>query len=803
MTSDFTGSAHSLFRALGPGSRIAGYLIEEQIGAGGMAVVFRARDEVLGRPAAVKVIAPSLADDEEFRARFLRESRAAAAVDSLHIIPVYGAGEAGGLLYIATRFAAGGDLAQLLRRSGGRLSAERAVSLVAQVASALDAAHAAGLVHRDVKPHNILVDAMPERREHAYLSDFGLSKGTSSTGLTASGEFLGTPDYCAPEQIRSAQVDGRADQYALGCVAFVLLTGTAPFHREETVGTLFAHLEGAVPSVAGLRPELPAAIDGVIARALAKSPEGRYGRCGEFAAALLEVLAPDHPAITVGRQPGLAGDDPPSVSRTQPRQEQPAVSLATSPPEPPAPFPEVELDAVTQLPMPQRAALQAADGLQTAQASVGVPAPSAHTTNSPAVNGEGAEYANTITSGRGNWGAAEGTPGQDRSRRRGRGKVFTIWAATGTATVLVAGVAAAAGFHLLLPRPGSPSRAPSRPAASQTSSQSAHSHTTTRSPASAASSHPNAGGVITPVLTGGKYGFNAPDSVASDGTHIWITNYSGDSVTELNSNGTWIRTLSGSKYGFNGPDSIATDGTHIWITNYSGDSVTELNSDGTWIRTLSGGSYGFNNPDSIATDGTHVWVANWNSGSLTELNASNGAWIQLVPNDGSDYNESNHPTRVASDGTHIWVANEADNENGSSVGELNAGNGAWIQTLSGSKYGFNQPQAIAFNGTHIWIANGSDSVTELNAGNGAWIQTLSGSKYGFNQPESIAFDGSHIWVANFAGNSVTELNSNGSWIRTMSGGNYGFNGPTAITSDGSHVWVANFTGDSVTELTSR
>jgi serine/threonine protein kinase len=169
-----------------PGSRVAGYVIEEQIGAGGMAVVYRARDDVLGRLVAVKVLSPALAWDEEFRARFLRESRAVAAVDEPHIVPVYGAGDADGLLYIATRFVAGGDLLRLQRAAGGRLAPARAAGLVSQIASALDAAHAIGLVHRDVKPGNILIESVPGRPEHAYLSDFGLSKSTSAgtTGLT-------------------------------------------------------------------------------------------------------------------------------------------------------------------------------------------------------------------------------------------------------------------------------------------------------------------------------------------------------------------------------------------------------------------------------------------------------------------------------------------------------------------------------------------------------------------------------------------------------------------------------------------
>jgi serine/threonine protein kinase len=311
MTSGFTWRPQGAAGALVPGGRLAGYLIEEQIGAGGMAVVFRARDEMLGRLAAVKVMAPALASDEEFRARFLRESRAVAAVESPHIIPVYGAGEAGGVLYIATRFVSGGDLGHLMRQSGGTLEPALAGALTSQVAAALDAAHAAGLVHRDVKPGNILVESAPGREPHAYLSDFGLSKSSLSatSGLSVTGQFLGTPEYCPPEQIRGGAVDGRTDQYALACVAFVLLTGVPPFHRPDTIAIMFAQLNDPVPSVTALRPSLPAAVGYVLERALSKSPADRYPTCGEFAAALRGALAQQGPTTVTawGAGPG-SGD---------------------------------------------------------------------------------------------------------------------------------------------------------------------------------------------------------------------------------------------------------------------------------------------------------------------------------------------------------------------------------------------------------------------------------------------------------------------------------------------------------------
>ena len=302
----------------GAGSVIAGYRLEEQVGAGGMAVVFRARDLRLGRLVALKVLAPGLAADEAFRRRFIAESRAAAVVDDPHIIPVYEAGEAGGVLFIAMRFVSGGDLRGVLAREGP-LPPGRAMGLISPVASALDAAHRAGLVHRDVKPANVLVDAHLGRPDHVYLSDFGVSKGSMSPvslTLTGTGEFLGTPRYAAPEQIQPELIqgqgmDGRADQYALACVAYELLTGQAPFERDQGMSVLLAHLSEPPPPLSARRLGLPAAADAVLARALAKEPEQRYGSCREFADALRGALgvAPYAPVAGAVPEPDLVAAD--------------------------------------------------------------------------------------------------------------------------------------------------------------------------------------------------------------------------------------------------------------------------------------------------------------------------------------------------------------------------------------------------------------------------------------------------------------------------------------------------------------
>ncbi len=286
---------------------LPGYRIERELGRGSMGVVYLAEDVHLQRKVALKVLTPSFAGDERFRTRFTRESQVAATLDHPHVVPIYSAGEAGGLLYIAMRYVDGQDLRAVLQ-ADGPLALERALAVVTQMGDALDAAHEQGLVHRDVKPANILVD-WRKGQEHCYLCDFGITKHAGAgSDLTATDQLFGTYDYIAPEQIHGKPVDGRADVYALGCVLYQCLTGAVPFAREGSAALLWAHMHDEPPLATALRPDLPAALDGIVAKAIAKRPEDRYATCGELALALAAV------ASTV---PGSAVPDvapPPSSS---------------------------------------------------------------------------------------------------------------------------------------------------------------------------------------------------------------------------------------------------------------------------------------------------------------------------------------------------------------------------------------------------------------------------------------------------------------------------------------------------------
>ena len=263
------------------GAVLAGFRVESLIGEGAMGAVYLAEDTKGGRRVALKVLAAELARDDRFRQRFLRESQVAAGLDHPHIVPTVASGEEDGVLYLAMVYVDGCDLRELLRRHR-RLEPERALDLLGQVADALDAAHAAGLVHRDVKPGNVLVTETADG-EFAYVCDFGLARHVSSvSSLTGERGFVGTIDYVPPEQIEGGAIDGRADVYALGCVLFECLAGQRPFERESELSVVFAHLNEPPPRISELRPELPEAFDVVFATALAKSPDDRYSSCREL-----------------------------------------------------------------------------------------------------------------------------------------------------------------------------------------------------------------------------------------------------------------------------------------------------------------------------------------------------------------------------------------------------------------------------------------------------------------------------------------------------------------------------------------
>ncbi|MCK9248943.1 MAG: serine/threonine protein kinase [Solirubrobacteraceae bacterium] len=336
-----------------PGATVEGYRVDELLGRGGMGVIYRATQLALDRTIALKVVAPELAGTDAFRERFKREARLAAALDHPHVVPIYEAGEVDGELFLAMRFVDGRDLASVIRAER-RLDPERAVRIVEQTASALDAAHARGLVHRDVKPANVLLEDRPTG-EHAYLTDFGLVRALDEgeRRLTGTGTFMGSADYVSPEQILGSPTDARSDGYALACVLYAALTGVPPFRRDTETATLTAQVREPPPAVSATRPELGGRFDGLLRRALSKVPGDRYPTCGALAAAARSALR-EHPAIATAPAPtGTDADETivlgPSatgpVARTEPTGAGPTVDpgvgdrpadAAPSPPDPAA-----------------------------------------------------------------------------------------------------------------------------------------------------------------------------------------------------------------------------------------------------------------------------------------------------------------------------------------------------------------------------------------------------------------------------------------------------------------------------------
>ncbi|MEU9984722.1 serine/threonine-protein kinase [Streptomyces sp. NPDC050856] len=320
---------------LEPGEELAGYRIESFIARGGMAMVYLARDLSLGRRVALKLLAPELTSHANFRARFVRESELAASVEHPNILPIYSAGEADGVLYIAMRYVDGEDLGQLLDRRSegdGRLTVAEVMSVFTQAAGALDAAHGVGLVHRDVKPGNILLAGAdkPVTARHVYLADFGLTKRSASlSGFTTTGHFLGTIAYVSPEQIADRALDGRADIYSLGCVMFQVLTGEVPFACDDDAATLWAHMSASRPRVSDYRDDLPEAVDSVLNRAMATDPDERQPSCRAVIEELRRVLRATPPVTSPGTGVSEPRTPPPTAPGRRPTVGQPLPEQGT------------------------------------------------------------------------------------------------------------------------------------------------------------------------------------------------------------------------------------------------------------------------------------------------------------------------------------------------------------------------------------------------------------------------------------------------------------------------------------------
>ncbi|HEU5061616.1 MAG TPA: serine/threonine-protein kinase [Solirubrobacterales bacterium] len=280
----------SRWTELSEGDEFAGYRIERRLGRGGMGILYLALEPGLERRVALKLIAPEAASDDVFARRFAEESRIAASIEHPNVVPIYAAGEEDGVPWIAMRYVAGSDLDRRIAREG-RLEPAEAVALIAQVGNGLDAIHAAGLVHRDVKPANVLLSGEPGA-EHAYITDFGVARNVATqSGLTQTGRFVGTLDYVAPEQISGEPIDARVDVYALGCLLFKLLTGEVPFPREGEAARLYAHLNDPPPAPSLYATAVPMALDDVVARAMSKSPDDRYPSAGDLGRAAQAALS--------------------------------------------------------------------------------------------------------------------------------------------------------------------------------------------------------------------------------------------------------------------------------------------------------------------------------------------------------------------------------------------------------------------------------------------------------------------------------------------------------------------------------
>jgi len=568
-----------------PGSVVAGCRLEEEIGRGGMGVVYRATDLSLERTVALKLIAPELTTNPDFRERFKRESRLAASIEHANVIPVYAAGDADDLLYLVMRFIRGTDLRALLQEEGV-LEPPRAARIVSQVASALAAAHRRGLIHRDVKPANVLIER-EGANEHAYLTDFGIARDVGGTALTRTGMLVGTMDYIAPERLEDRPSDGRSDIYALGCVLFEALTGQVPFPRDSDVAKMYAHMNEPVPSAREFRPEVPQPLAETVTRAMAKDPEERFAT----ADGLADTLRAEATTLSAARPTPIEERTAFSPTRPAPPPQTPAPQ--TPPPQTPAPQtpPPAAPPRRAPAPPPPPAAPPPAPPPRTpppAPASTPIqPLPERGRRIVPIIAGALgliaviAVAAVLFAGGSGDGGdekKSSKTSGSDTSKPLAPKALSPIDLGAG-----VDGIQVGAGFVWVVNK---------------------DKNTLTRiDPSSRRSAGTTSMGA-------------EPDSVSVGEGSVWVTNTDDDSVTKAGTSGKVEDTV---KVG-DGPEGILAGRGAVWVANGLDGTVTRLDPGGGAARTIPVGT----DPVQLAFDEDGVWVTNSGDGSVQELDQKTG-----------------------------------------------------------------------------------------------------------------------------------------------------------------------------------
>jgi YVTN family beta-propeller protein len=587
----------SAMAELPPGAVVAGCRVEAVVGRGGMGVVYRATQLSLERPVALKAIAPELAGDPTFRERFKRESRIAASIEHPNVIPVYEAGEGEGMLYLIMRYVEGTDLRALIDAQGG-LEPERATRIVAQVAAALAAAHRRDLIHRDVKPANVLIDAGGER-DHAYLTDFGIARHAAATsGLTRTGSVIGTLDYLAPERIQDQGGDGRSDVYALGCVLFEALTGTLPYARDNDVAKMYAHLSAPVPSARELAPGVPEELDALAQQAMAKDRDDRFSTASELAEALADTL-PARPAAALGssEEASLAAETAeelsPAERRAEPEAPAPAVPTVAPPPGPAPP--------ASSRP---RGVLFAVVGAAVAIIAVLL-----------VLSLSGGDTPEERSP------AADGSPGQGESGEQdGRA------AGGGDAEQRPLAFRPAGAVNL---DPG-----PDGLAAASGTVWVADKRNGRVVPVDEAKPTPQ-----DPIPVGPN-----PDSVAVGFGSVWVTNTDSNDVSRIDPA---TRAVTDTIDVGEGPEGIAVSDDAVWVADGQGGTVTRISPDGGRATAEPVGA----GPVQIAvTDDDRVWVSLAEAERVVELDSGSGEPV------GGGIPIPGQPRGIAFDGERLWVA---------------------------------------------------------------------------------------------------------------------------------------------------